>query len=337
VWLPLLWDGVTQGLLLLATETRLTPAEAQAWAELEAPVRLLMPSLVRQRERQTMAQALADTRSDLAQARAAGQALQRYLPAYLRAHGAHLAGGAAPATSCPVLFGQLFGLSLERLSQTETLAALQAYYARVRDALSLHHGELARILGTQWVGQFPGAPDSALFGVLTLNQMLLTFRDDQAAGLAAGLGTGLGLHQGTLLGGTLDAGDHVEPVLLGEGMQVAQRLAGMSITFRTGALVSEELVQSLGSPEEFDLRALGTYRVGPGEKRIGVFELFSLRAGATLETMRTHQDAWREAIRRFRAGHWREAAEGFESYLAHLPHDRPARHFLRQCRQRAGR
>ncbi|HEX9843435.1 MAG TPA: GAF domain-containing protein, partial [bacterium] len=144
VWLPLLWDGVTQGLLLLATETRLTPAEAQAWAELEAPVRLLMPSLVRQRERQTMAQALADTRSDLAQARAAGQALQRYLPAYLRAHGAHLAGGAAPATSCPVLFGQLFGLSLERLSQTETLAALQAYYARVRDALSLHHGELAR-------------------------------------------------------------------------------------------------------------------------------------------------------------------------------------------------
>ncbi|MBI3991766.1 MAG: hypothetical protein HY342_00720, partial [Candidatus Lambdaproteobacteria bacterium] len=333
----LLWDGVVQGVLLLAAETRLTPTEAQPWAPLEALARLLMPSLVRQRERQMLDQSLAATRSDLEQARAASQALQRYLPAYLRAHGAQLAGDPGRAAACPVLFGQLFGLSLERLSRVETLAALQAYYARVRNALALHHGELARILGTQWVGQFPGAPDSALFGVLTLNQMLLAFRDDQAAGLAAGLGTGLGLHQGALLGGTLDAGDHVEPVLLGEGMQVAQRLAAMSITFRTGALVSEELVQTLATPEEFDLRALGTYRVGAGEKRIGVFELFSLRAGATLEAMRSLQDHWREAIQRFRAGHWREAAEGFESYLAHLPHDRPARHFLRQCRQRAGR
>ena len=304
VWLPLLWDGMAQGLLLLAAETRLTPTDAQPWAPLEAPARLLMPSLVRQRERHVLARALAASQSDLEQARAAGKALQRYLPAYLRAHGAHLAGGAGPATTCPVLFGQLFGLSLERLSRQETLAALQAYYARVRDALALHHGELARILGTQWVGQFPGAPDSALFGVLTLNQMLLTFRDAQAAGPATGLGTGLGLHQGALLGGTLDAGDHMEPVLLGEGLQVAQRLAGMSITFRTGALVSDELVQSLATPEEFDLRALGTYRVGPGERRIGVFELFSLRAGATLETMRSHQDEWREAIQRFRAGHW---------------------------------
>jgi TolA-binding protein len=77
--------------------------------------------------------------------------------------------------------------------------------------------------------------------------------------------------------------------------------------------------------------------MGPGEKRMGVFELYSMRQERTLERMRRHQEDWEQALRQYRNGQWREAAERFAAYLSRLPHDRPARHFLRQCRARAER
>ncbi len=107
----------------------------------------------------------------------------------------------------------------------------------------------------------------------------------------------------------------------------------MCRTFRTGVLVSDQTVQALEDVNPFLLRSLGLFRIAPGEKRIGVYELYSGRPAEIAQAMQAHQGAWNAAMRHYRMGQWNEAAQGFQAYLTHLPQDRPARHFLRECRQ----
>ena len=147
----------------------------------------------------------------------------------------------------------------------------------------------------------------------------------------------MAVQAGTVIGGTVETEQRIEPVLVGEGIQVAARLAEMCRTFRAGILVSEEAVQALETAAPFDLRSLGRFRIGPGGKKVGVYELFSTREPAIRERMRARRGEWNAALRHHQLGQWQQAAELFRAYLARLPQDRPARQFLRQCRQRAAR
>ena len=80
---------------------------------------------------------------------------------------------------------------------------------------------------------------------------------------------------------------------------------------------------------------MGKLRPAPGESRIEVYELYSVRDEEVRAPMRALQGVWEEALRHYQLGQWRRAAGVFGHYLARLPQDRPARFFLRQCRQRA--
>ena len=134
--------------------------------------------------------------------------------------------------------------------------------------------------------------------------------------------------------GLLETGDKVEPVLAGEAGRVAIRLAELSFTFRAGILVSDALVQELPDPERFDLRPLGSMRLHPGGGRIAAYEVFATRDDATRRRISERHELWGDALRRHQMGEWGTAADLFREYLAALPHDRPARIFLRDCRRR---
>jgi len=93
-------------------------------------------------------------------------------------------------------------------------------------------------------------------------------------------------------------------------------------------------VESLERQAAFDLRPLGMMRRSPGEERVAVHELFSVREPEVVEKMRSLREVWEEALHHQQHGHWAEAVEGYRRYLAGLPDDRAARQFLRVCRQR---
>jgi hypothetical protein len=178
--------------------------------------------------------------------------------------------------------------------------------------------------------------DSALWGVLTLVEYLSAFQSERKAAGRPELGFGIGLHLGDTIGGVLETEHCIEPVLVGEGVQVAARLAEMCRSFRTPVLVSDQTVQALEDVSPFDLRSLGLFRAAPGANRIGVYELFTTRKPEIRQAMRDHQSQWNAAMRHYRVGDWDKGAELFKSYLGIFPQDRPGRHFLRLCRQRAG-
>jgi class 3 adenylate cyclase len=220
------------------------------------------------------------------------------------------------------------------LGSLEWSRSLDAYFQRVGQGLELHQGALDRIAGASWIAHFPAGAHNALWGAHTLHGLLSTLAGDQADAGLIPLRTGLGVHLGPVLATTVGAGERLEPVLDGEGVRAAQELAGMAEQLRCGVLMSGDLAAAVSSAPGAALRPFGVMRLGPGERRIEVFDLYSVRPEATVAAMNALRDLWEPAIRHFRLGEWDEAAPLFRRYAARLPEDRPARYFLRRCRVR---
>ena len=338
LWLPLLRQGEAFGMLLLVGDRVGLQGAGTLGRTFGEPLRLLAPAI----HGAWRAEA---ARAELAATTERAEALQREARLYRRLAPPGLpvrAEDLEPALreglerTLPVLVGEVPGLGQQPARGGDgPMPALRHYFERVQHGLALHEGILARVSLPQWVATYPASVDGALWGAQTLYQLLLELRDEATA-LGIGLPpTGLGLHVGKVLWGALPAGEALTPVLAGEAIRCAGRLAAMSISLRCGILVSQHTVQALGDPSRFDLRPLGKLRPVPGEPRLDVFELYSVREPEVVAPMRSLQPVWDEAPREFQLGRWRSAAGGFHRYAQRLPLDRPARFFLRQCRQRA--
>jgi adenylate cyclase len=71
-------------------------------------------------------------------------------------------------------------------------------------------------------------------------------RTSDIKGLPA-LRSGIGLHVGTVMGGILDAGGHSEFTVVGDAVNVAQRLQTVSKTFQASLVVSADVFTRLSA------------------------------------------------------------------------------------------
>ncbi|MDH4246889.1 MAG: AAA family ATPase [Deltaproteobacteria bacterium] len=366
-WLPVIHDGDSVGALLLtgaglalpedsaeaqprisaiqeSTDSKAGPPPEQEPREaffLE-PLQLLTPALLRALEEQKQEGVRDALRRRLERVEQENAHLRRFVPSTMTS-GDNISQGGEGETglesgrerTLPVLSGELAGLApLFELPAQAQLENLRGYFTRVEQALSLHHGQLHGAFNEQWTALFQRGAESALWGAQTLFQMLQDYREDQALRNRPAMITGLGLHLGDTLIGTIAAGERLNPLMAGEGVRTASRLAALCLDLRCGVLVSESMVESLERQAAFDLRPLGLLRRSPGEERVSVHELFSVREPDVVEKMRGMREVWEEALFHQQHGHWAEAVEGYRRYLAELPDDRAARQFLRLCRQR---
>ncbi|HEX9843091.1 MAG TPA: hypothetical protein VGC20_10090, partial [bacterium] len=335
LWLPLLRQGTAFGVVLAVGRAGEAWAAGRVEQELLAPLRLLAPMVhAVWRGGRAAAAAEAGARRVAVLEREVREA-RRWMPPAGPGRPDEIAQGLRSGIqrALPVLAGEAPGLLPAGAAADAEL--LRGYYEQVQHGLALHSGTLARVQHQGWVATYPGAVDGALWGAQTLFQFLLKLRDEGAATGAPVPPTGLGLHLGPVLWSAVPAGPALLPLLTGSAIRTATRLAAMSIGLRCGLLVSDATVAALADRSRFDLRPLGRLRPAAGEPRLEVFELYSLREPEEVEPMRRLQAVWEEGVREFQRGRWERAAGAFHRYAQGLPQDRPARYFLRQCRQRA--
>jgi adenylate cyclase len=93
----------------------------------------------------------------------------------------------------------------------------------------------------------PDDVDKALACALELVAALTDWKQSSDAKGLPALRAGIGLHVGTVMGGILDAGGHSEFTVVGDAVNVAQRLQTVSKTFEASLVVSADVFKRLSS------------------------------------------------------------------------------------------
>lgn len=136
----------------------------------------------------------------------------------------------------------------------ELAAALAQYRHLVSGIVFDHGGTVDKFIGDGVMAVF-GQPkamkddtDRALACALHLVDALRAWKQQRVADKLPALDAGIGLHYGSVVGGILDSGCHSEFTVIGDAVNVAQRLEGLTKALGSPLVVSSALIKHLRRP-----------------------------------------------------------------------------------------
>lgn len=236
-----------------------------------------------------------------------------------------------------VLFVDLRGftqLSL-RLGARGTVAMINRYLSHVQPGIAAHGGFVGQYYGDGVLALFPGDSDSALRGAVAMCRGLEGYNRSRGDEFPE-LHFGMGLHSGPLTLGTIGDPDHFQCCVVGDSVNLASRMEGLTKHFCATLVVSEATARQVRAREEFGLRALGCVEVAGRGQPLDVFECVGCYPESVQLQIASTSAAYARALAAYRVGAWADALDAFDACAAACASDAVVRAFARRCRERAG-
>jgi adenylate cyclase len=139
--------------------------------------------------------------------------------------------------------------------------------------------------------------------------------------------TRFGLHSGQVLLGNIGAAHHYEYQAVGDMVNTATRIEGLSKYLGTRILASEETVDGL---KDFLTRPVGCFLLAGKSTAVCVVELGGRERDANSQVTLLYQK-FADALEAYRTRQWRDAARQFSEILDVFPEDGPSRFYLHRC------
>ncbi len=166
-----------------------------------------------------------------------------------------------------VLFVDILGFTrlCERLPSDQAIALLRGFHARVERAVFAQGGTLDKYLGDGALAVF-GVPDPqpdeaarALAAAVALQTSVAAWAQELAAAGQPPLEIAVGLHHGPVIVGDIGGESRFEFTVLGDTVNVASRLEGLTRQLGAGIVASEAAIERAGATGGIPL---GFYRHG---------------------------------------------------------------------------
>lgn len=234
-----------------------------------------------------------------------------------------------------VFFSDIRGFTslTERLPAVEALTFVNSYFAVAEPAIQGNGGFVDTYLGDGIMALFDAAgsnADDAVAGAVAMHRALERFNADRRARGHAPVRTGVGINTGTVMLATLGGGRSLKCGVVGDPVNLAARVEGLTRRYEAGVLISESTMQRMRAPERYATRRVGRVRVVGRQQPLTLYEVLDGEPEATRDARRRTLEAHEAAVDAFFAGDFAAARAGFARCAGEVPDDPLPRHFLKR-------
>jgi len=212
-----------------------------------------------------------------------GRYVTRQVADHLMKGNVNLGGELVPVT---VLFSDIrsFTSISESMEPRALLDFLNEYFSGMVESVMRHHGVVDKFIGDAIMAVF-GAPvphpDDPLHAVQAALDMRERLREVNEVFRARGLPeirTGIGLHSGQVVAGNMGHVDRMEYTVIGDAVNLASRLEGLTKELGCDVIVSQDLLDLV--ERHVVVEPLRKVRVKGRDQEVMIYRLVSLRAEA---------------------------------------------------------
>jgi class 3 adenylate cyclase len=264
--------------------------------------------------------------------------IQRFVPfAFLRllerASVREVKRGDAAATAMSVMFCDLRGFTTlaERMGPDETFRFINRYLERMEPEIHKAGGFINQYLGDGIMALFPGGADAAVDAAVGMSRALEIMNSERKAQGEPLLRIGIGIHTGPLMLGTIGGGDQLDSGVVGDTVNTAARLEGITKMYGAAVLISGATMTALKNPAHRALRPLDAVKAKGKSEPLALVEVLDADPKALRDVKLADRGELELAIGLYRKGHFQDAAVRFGALAARSPDDGAARAFAERC------
>src|SRR5882724_1397937 len=221
----------------------------------------------------------------------------------------------------------------EGLTADELVHLLNEYLGEMTDALFRNLGTLDKYIGDA-IMAFWGSPypqdDHALRACTCALEMVRCLDRLNAKWEAEGrkpISIGIGLNTGPVNVGNMGSSKRLAWTVMGDNVNLASRLEGMTKQYRTRIIISEATYRQVA--DHFVCRDLDNIRVKGKLQPVGIYEVLGpVEDHSKYESL---VQGFNEAMSAYRSQRWQDAAGKFGVLLTSYPDDGPTQIFLQRA------
>ena len=234
------------------------------------------------------------------------------------------------ACTASVLFADIrnFTSMAESLRPRETVDMLNEVFTELVEAVSASDGVLDKFIGDAVMAVY-GAPlssgrdpENAVESAIAMMRMLATLNQRRAERDQFALRLGIGIATGELIAGTIGSPKRMDYTVIGDSVNLASRLQGVTKHYQVGIVVCEATAQANQGTQI--LRHLDTVGVRGRNRPEKIYQVLSYHTEDSFPHMDQVLAAYGHGMARQQAQDWSAAAEAFAHALALNPQDRPS-------------
>jgi class 3 adenylate cyclase len=178
--------------------------------------------------------------------------------------------GTAEKRRVSVLFTDLRGFTSlsEGLTPLDVFHLLNDYLARMGGVIDAKGGFVDKYIGDAIMALFDDdTTDRVVQAVMSMRRALHAFNQERAARGLPKIDSGIGVHGGEVVMGTIGFASKIESTVIGDAVNVASRVEGMTKDYKVSVLITGEIVKRLDNPSIYPLQtvALGVMVRGRDE------------------------------------------------------------------------
>ncbi len=245
--------------------------------------------------------------------------------------------GEASAQFMSVLFSDIrsFTERSETMTPEENFNFLNRYLDMIGPRIAGNGGFIDKYIGDAIMALFSGAvqgvADDAVAASIGMISQLERLNYKMLSSGQQPVEIGVGIHTGDLTLGTIGFEGRMESTVIGDTVNLASRMEGLTKLYGIHVAISEATYNNLSNPEDFMLREIDTVLVKGKAKPTRVYEVFDGDPADVREYKLNNAARYQEALAGYKAGRWDDAIGLFQEMAAANSADRVAAIYLQRC------
>jgi CheY-like chemotaxis protein len=223
----------------------------------------------------------------------------------------------------------------ERMSLQQNFAFINGYLSRMGPIIRQYNGVIDKYIGDAIMALFESADDA----LQAATQMLFQLIEYNQGRIRAGyvpLSVGIGLNTGQLMLGTIGESDRMETTVIGDTVNIASRVEGLTKIYNNNLLITERTYKKLVKPSQYHIRVIDAVQIKGKSEIITVYEVFDADSAAEIELKEQTRESFEQGFVLYHSEEPAEAYGFFQKVLQVNENDEVARVYLDRCRKIAG-